>query len=185
MFELIKKPFKLTSVNPRGEHHGEDVKLAVDLKFSGTMANSVLDMFDDELREMLFKRKPAELEDLADQGTDEEYLSEIRFPYLQEKLKWKYKGEGYRLVVPYGIDEKTYVYMINTKLEKFEFEPKEGGSVGITFNVSGLCNGEEIGRLCELLLTECEITLEPPSAEERAQMELDAQRDEDDEEEAA
>lgn len=182
MFKLTEKTCKLTNINLRTEFHGDQHKPAADISFNLTMQNDVLDMFDKELRPMLFEEKPVHEKDLADQATDEAYLTQIRFPYLQKKLKWGYKGAGYRLSIPLGVTGDQDVYLHNCDIDKFEFEPKEGGSVVVFFQIHCHPTKDEIGRLYEKLSEEVELSLIPPSAEDRAQMELDAMRDEDQDE---
>jgi hypothetical protein len=46
MFSLENQNAKLTSVNPRAEIHGQDRKMAVDLKFEVKVSNDVLSFFD-------------------------------------------------------------------------------------------------------------------------------------------
>jgi hypothetical protein len=46
MFSLANQAAKLTNVNPRAELHGQDKKLAVDLKFEVKTSNDVLSEFD-------------------------------------------------------------------------------------------------------------------------------------------
>ncbi len=145
------------------------------------MANSVLDMFSDELRDFLFKKRAPDQEYLADKGMDESYLSEMRFPLLQKKQAWGWEGAGYRLVIARGISGHEDINLINVELKKFKFEAKQGGSVDVEFQAKGHPSGEDVGSLFEELGEEVDLTLEPPSAEKLAQMELDSQREDEDE----
>lgn len=175
MFKLNQQRAKLSSVNPRAELHGEETNLACDLKFSFTTSNTKLDEFDKNLRPALFDL-PHEgyEEDLADQGTerDEDYRPVIRFPDLG-KINWGYKGAGYRLTIHQGYSGNEDVNLIDCQIDKFKFDAEAGGSVEIEFRVIAHPNSEEVGEICELLQQEVDISLEPPSAERQAQMEID------------
>ena len=56
MFSLRNQAAKLTNVNPRAELHGQDKKLAVDLKFEIKVSNDVLSEFDASLKGSLYKK---------------------------------------------------------------------------------------------------------------------------------
>jgi len=187
MFQLDYTPAKLVSVNPRAELHGDETEPACDIKFKVTLGNAALDMFDTRLLPALFDAPPDGYEgDLADQGTDhpDDFRPFLRFREMT-KLNWDYKGAGYRLVIDRGLDEKSNIYLIKTQIDKFKFELKQGGSVEMEFRVIAHPNADDFGKLCVLVAQEVDITLEPPSAEERAQMELDEMSDDDQEPQAA
>jgi len=59
MFSLKNQAAKLTNVNPRAELHGQDKKLAVDLKFEIKVSNDVLSEFDPSLKGSLYKKADA------------------------------------------------------------------------------------------------------------------------------
>lgn len=177
MFKLKKNPAALTDVNPRTEQHGDQKKLAVDLAFKIEMANDALDMFDDELRTMLYKKKPAEEVEQDDMLPISE-LTALRFPNIKKGIPWDWVGQGYRMEINVGITGAQDIYLIDTKLDKFKFELKEGGTVSIAFRLQGYPSATEVGRLSELLQLTCiDLTLEPPSPEKLAQMSLDEERE--------
>jgi len=185
MFRLDTEDSKLTSVNARAEMHGEETMLACDLKFKVTMPNTALDMFDEGLRTTLFKRVDPKDADLADQGMadNDDYLPALRFPEMS-KVNWGYEGAGYRMVISQGISGEEDVILINTKVDKFKFDCLQGGSVEIEFRVIGHPNETEMGRLCSLIQRDVDLTLEPPTPEQRAQMELDEMRGDDEEDDS-
>lgn len=175
MFNLNNQRAKLSSVNPRAELHGEDPKTAVDIKFVVVMENTVLDSFDKHLRPALFEFAHDDYEeDLADQGTDrgDDYRPVLRFPSLG-KFPWDYKGAGYRLIIAQGFSGDEDLILIKTEIDKFKLQLKQGGSCEVEFRVIAHPNQADMGALCELIQHDVDITLEPPSAEDRAQMELD------------
>lgn len=177
MFKLDKSEMKLTSVQPRKEFHGEEKKAAVTLVFKATFHNEKLDMFPGKLREKWFREKAEEDKDLADKGTDGR-LTELNFDHLKtDTFELDYEAEGYRMVINYGISGDNDTVLILCKLSKFKITPKEGGIIDIKFNLDALVHQgtcEESAQLHYMLDEMVTLTLEPPSAEERAQMEMDA-----------
>lgn len=188
MFRLDKQRVKLSSVNPRAELHGDDTEPACDLKFKFTASNAVLDMFDERLRHTFFDApRPDGLDvDLAEQGTDHDadYRPLLRFREIPT-IPWAYQGAGYRLEVDQGFSGKENIYLIKTEIDKFKFVPKEGGSVEVEFRVIAHPNAEDFGSLCMLIQQEIDLTLVPPSPEERAQMEFDDAMGDEEQDEAA
>lgn len=177
MFRLKEKSAKLINLNIRPENHGDEKVLGCDLRFEIEAENTVLDMFDPELRKHFFKEKPAAERDLVEQGQDDS-LTVRRFPNIKKAIEWEYRGVGYRLEINIGISGYEDIYAIDTKLDKWKFELQEGGTVKYSFRVQCHPEPEEIGRLSELLtLNSVTLTLDPPSAEDRAQMELDEARE--------
>lgn len=176
MFKLVEQECQVNSVTPFAEKHGDETKPGLALKMSVTMANTVLDHFNKEIRTTFFKQvDPAEA-DLADQGMDhDDYLPALRFPEF-EKMALGWKGAGYRMVICRGVSGYEDIILIDTVLDKFKFECLQGGSVELEFRIKGHPNEKEMGQLCSLLGQEVELTLEPPSAEKLAQMELDAMK---------
>lgn len=161
MFELTKQKVKLSSVNPRAEIHGEERKPAFDLKFEAACCNDVLIHFHPELRQMLFKKN--EQPDLVDQSNDKESLTALRFPKMGG-IKWDWEGAGYALTVPYGIDDKSAIKLGDCKVDDFKFVPQNGGTVMLSWRTICHPKTEEVGKLCEFIQREIDITLTPPEA---------------------
>lgn len=159
MFEIKEKPVKLINVNPRPELHGDDTKLAADIKLQAQCANSVLDYFDRGLREMLYKRD--ESPDLVDR-LDADALTALRFPKLGA-LKWDWEGVGYRLVVDWGLGGDSNIVLGDCKVDKVSLEAQPGGTVVVTFRVIAHPDAEDLGPLCELMQRDITIDLVPPA----------------------
>jgi len=159
MFELTKANVKIANVNPRAEKHGDENKLAADIKIELQVHNSALDSFDEKLRKALF-RKPGkgEQQDLL----DKDQLTAVQFPRLGD-VNWDEEFPGYELEIACGLGLSDPMVIVDVMLKKFCFEPLEGGSVNVTFNAICHPNTEEIGQLCALIQSDAEITLTPPS----------------------
>jgi len=159
MFDLDTTQVKLASVNARAELHGDDPKPAFDLKIEATLANDILVQFDPTLRTMLFKMDDAP--DLVDQ-IDPTALTALRFPKLGT-LKWDWAGTGYDVAVGYGIGGASDIQLADCKVDKFQFQPLNGGSVLVTFRVIAHPETADIGKLCEFIQQNIDITVTPPA----------------------
>jgi hypothetical protein len=158
MFELTKAKVKLTSINARAEIHGEDRKPAFDIMFEAKSGNDVLTPFHSELRSMLYKKN--ETPDLVDQ-VEGDALTALRFPKMGT-IKWEQEYTGYTVTVDYGLGGKSDIKLAEVKLDKFKFIPQEGGTVAVIFRVIAHPETEDVGRLCEFIQREVEITITPP-----------------------
>lgn len=160
MFELKETVVKLVNVNPRAELHGDEHKLASDLKLSLTCSNKVLDHFHPDMCALLYKRD--ENPDLVDQ-IDPEALTALRFPRL-DALSWDWTGAGYKLVVDYGLGgEDSNITLDAGQVDKVRIEAQEGGSVVLTFRVVAHPDADVLGPLCELMQQEITVWLTPPA----------------------
>ncbi|HWK72213.1 MAG TPA: hypothetical protein VNS29_15370 [Burkholderiaceae bacterium] len=159
MFELKDHQVKLASVNPRAEIHGEDRVPACDLKIEAACSSEVLIYLHSQLRQLLFKKNDSP--DLVDQVQDSEALTELRFPKMGP-IKWTWEGTGYTLTVDYGLGDASNIVLGDCEVDNFKIDPMEGGTVNISFRV--ICHPEtaDVGRLCEMIQREIQITLAPP-----------------------
>ena len=66
MFELSRQKSKLTSINPRAELHGEDKKLACDIKFDMKVSNDVLSFEGAFLGQLMLPSGKTVLETVSD-----------------------------------------------------------------------------------------------------------------------
>lgn len=158
MFELNQK-VKLKDVNARAEMHGDERKPAFDLTFEAACSNDILIHFHPELRSMLFKKNDSP--DLVGQ-LDPEALTELRFTKLQSTLAYEWEGIGYSIVIPYGIGGPSDIRLGEVKLGKFKITPQNGGTVIVEFKAICHPETEDVGRLCEFIQREIDITVTPP-----------------------
>lgn len=162
MFQLAGVTAKVASFNPRAEKHGEDNKLAADIKIAVVVGNSALDQFHKDLRKALYRKaNTGEQQDLIE-GTDG--LVSVKFPRIGA-LSWDEEFPGYEVVLGQGLGLSEPLAITDALLKKFKFEPLEGGSVAVTFNVVFHPDQEEAGALCGLIQEDVELTLIPPSAQ--------------------
>ncbi len=93
MFQLDKHEASITNVNQRIQRHGDERRLAADIKFNLSIGNESLDAFDPTLRQDLFRKPGAgEQQELPTIGGDR--LTEVKHPAL-EPLKLSHELTGY------------------------------------------------------------------------------------------
>jgi hypothetical protein len=150
---------KLNSVTPRIEKHGDDNVAAVSLGLTITGPNTLLDALQPGLREALYK---------APEGQETLPGVEGSTPLLRtramERIKLKTSEMvGWRLIVEHGIGDDSAVDLHDCKVDKFQLEPFEGGSVQLSFRV-GTSDIDEtyLGCLGMKLGQEVQITLRAP-----------------------
>lgn len=164
MFSLHNAQAKLDSVNIRAEMHGEDHVPACDLKFTYTCGNEVLSEFDPSLRSFLYKK--ADSPDLADQASDPDRLSVLRYPLLGP-LKYAAEFVGHRLQFHWGATGKNDIKLGDCEVDGFRFDCKDGGSVDLSFRVIAHPAERDLGRLCTLVQQTVEISLIEPEADQQ------------------
>ncbi len=165
MFDLKNQKCRLSSVNPRAELHGDDTKLAIDLKFAMTTGNDVLNAFDKSLKSALYKKGQSNVpqQELLEAASD---MPVLKFPNLGP-VSWDYEGVGYTLTVHYGIDGKSDIVLGSVTVDNFKFDCKEGGSVATGYRVIAHPAENQLGKLCSMIQHDVDITLTPPSAEQQ------------------
>lgn len=158
MFELEKQAAKLINVNPRSELHGDEHKLAVDLKLEMKAANDVLAFFDPSLKSALYKKDGAVQGELID---DPSRLMVLKFPKMGP-IKWDHDMAGYRTIFHIGATEKTNIILGDCTVDQWRMECHEGGTVGLTFRVIAHPGTDDLGRLCEMIQQNVEISMDAP-----------------------
>lgn len=150
-FQLDKAQATIANVNQRVERHGDERERAVDIKFTLSANNSILDMFDKDLKKFLF-RKPAKGEQpqLPSIG---ETLTEVKFPNL-EPQRLAHEFSGCEIEIGGQLEASRAILLVDVKLKKFVAEPKEGGSVDLTFTASAGVDAEELADISEAWICE-------------------------------
>lgn len=168
-FELIQAKARITSYNSRAETHGKEEVPAADIAFELKQPNTVLSHFGSQLRDSIYwaseaakaearKKKQGEL-DVGEVVTDKPNL---RNPNLQAPLSVDFEGEGYVLVVDYGVGGRSNIELGDCRVNAIQFTPHEGGSVTLKLRVQRSDIGEkEAGRLSRMVKREVTIDLRP------------------------
>jgi len=161
MFSLANQAAKLTSVNPRAEIHGTDHVMAADLKFEIKVGNDVLSEFDPSLKSSLYKKADGPQGELI---TDAGHLPALKFP-LMGPVKWGKEFSGYETVIHYGVSGAQDIHLIDCEVDNFRFDCQDGGTVAVSFRVIAHPEPNELGRLCEMIQQEVEMSLIEPEAD--------------------
>lgn len=177
MFQATEAHTKIIKFSPRMENHGDELKLAGDLKCETVLPRSVLDSFDPSLRKALY-RKPKATGEQGELPMDDG-LTELRMPRLAA-LQWDEKFPGYRASFESGLAVNDPITLTKITVSRFAIEPLNGGSVRVVYNLSMQLDGRTSGKLCQLIQGEIALTLTPPTREELAEMTRAAQTDIDD-----
>ena len=162
MFCLKNQAAKLVNVNPRAELHGQDKKLAVDLKFEVKLSNDFLSEFDPSLKSAIYRAADAGEGDLL--ANEPGNLPKLKFP-MMGAIKWGKQLAGYEVVIHYGISGTQDIHLCETDVDNFRFHCQDGGTVVVAFRVIAHPESNDLGRLCEMIQQEVEMSLIEPEAE--------------------
>ncbi|MDB5813511.1 MAG: hypothetical protein JWN23_628 [Rhodocyclales bacterium] len=157
----------LQSFTARTEHHGPELESRSTLRFSLDVSNDILSEIHPSLRHMIYEKEVDAQEELLDVP-----LTKLRIPQLKPNypLKSDWKGIGYEMKMDVGVSGHDDVNLDLCNIDKFIYEPKEGGTVNIKFNVACDPSEKDVGTIYSLMGKEVTLSLTPPSAEKMAQM---------------
>ena len=163
MFEVDQTSAFVSSVNMRAEKHGDENKLASDIKFEVHLSNTILDEFDKGLKAALYREvRKGEQPDLIGDNK----FAAVRFPLL-DGFRWEEEFTGYKVSIASELGLVEPLELSDITLKKFAFDPKEGGSVVVTFNAIAHPTSDEAGELCALIQEHVNLTLIAPQAAEQ------------------
>lgn len=132
----------ITNANPRRELHGDERVRAIDLSFSLTGENTLLDLIEPGLREHHYFNKALKDGQEALPGVVIP-LPNLRYPKLPQSYAYG-KGEkfrGYRFIWDWGTDGD-HADFTDVVLANLHYELSEGGSVTVMGTIQ--YNGEEL-----------------------------------------
>lgn len=162
-FALERQNVVLVNFNARSEMHGEERAPAADLKLSMDAPNDVLAEFDPALKSSLYRRpdgndSQAELLDVPG------YLPKLRFPKMGG-FGWDEKIVGATLTIHWGANDRSQILLTDCIVDRFAFEPADGGTVQLSFRVACHPDEKQAGKLYTLTQSSVEISLAPPNAD--------------------
>lgn len=151
----------LVSVTARAEVHGDEREPASDVGLRADLPNDVLSIFHPSLKSALYHLDDARPKDLADQGAAHQpgFLPHLRFPNLGAPLGWDDEIPNARVTIKRK-GERGEVILTPAKVNKFAFEPKDGGTITLSLRVQYKPDERQAGRLAMLVQQEVEVTLE-------------------------
>lgn len=159
-FTLVKERFTLSSINTRGEKHGDERVPALDLSFKSNLSNSVLLKLHPDLRDALYVR---------DRQTDIEadYGRKLKFPLIGT-IPYDLEVPRVKLRVHDCDSEQNDVVLFDGTANKFKITPMEGGSVGIAFRVQfSDYDTDVLAALARVLMQTVPISLASDAEEEQ------------------
>lgn len=166
--ELVTQKAFLSNVNVRAEIHGTEKEPAADLKFKIDVQNQKLSVFDPNLLPALYFFDEGNANnDLASKGTS---LPNRRLTLLPKVLKLDSEMLGGKLTIHRGLGGVgSDIVLPDIKVKEVSIEPKEGGTVEITFQVQCHPDESQFGKVGVLVQQELEITIEAPGDAEPPQ----------------
>ena len=141
------------------------------LSFDLTVTNEILTMFDGSLRGFLYYKSAASSTD-GDQNRLEVDTNDLPnlTPAGQKigKLHWDLELTGYTLTIDHGMGGKSNLVLQDCEASGFTFQPKEGGSVQMSFKLESQDVSEKIfGKLATLKNREVQILFAPPEVDQQ------------------
>lgn len=144
MFQLVEPTeVNITNANPRRELHGEEKVRAIDLQFTLTGDNKLLDLIQDGLRVHHYCNRAADAQQESLLPLELAHLPNIRHPNLPTVYHYQkgVKLRGYRFIWDYGLDDARVDFQ-DVVLANLQYEIFEGGSVEVKGAIQ--YNGEEL-----------------------------------------
>lgn len=166
MIKLNKVQARVKAVTPHAEKHGDENVPALSVRFITSVSAETLDALDGSLRKFFF-RKPAKDELVQEElpgVVSNDGQTKVRYPKLGA-FGWDEKFTGYTVTVGSGLTATdTEKKIDDVDVSKIVFQPKDGGTLVLTFS----CNmqnadAELIGAFGMMLQETIELSIEPPS----------------------
>jgi hypothetical protein len=169
-FNLKEREAVLVKVNPRDEKHGQDPKVATDLRLKFMLPSEELNQFGKGLEDFVYTEAKKGQTHISGHAT------EIRFPCISYPIKMADDVIGAKVTVHRGIDAKSDLEVDGAILKNFEVEPLQGGSVMVTLTASFYPDPKQekkLGKLCLLTGQKIAVTVDSPTeTEQRKQRDL-------------
>jgi len=174
MFEIEGNKALLNSINPRGENHGDETKLACDIGLKFKMSNRVLDMLQPGLCALMYQKDAlAGVNTQEGMEFEEGALPYLRFPALG-KFPWAYNGAGYQFhIINDTLNGDEVIAVKDCKVNNFQIECQEGGTIELSVRIQGNPDEETIGQLCHYLKQDVKVSLLPPEVSTQEELPVD------------
>ena len=98
--------------------------------------------------------------------TSDGHLPSLKFP-LMGPVNWAKDFFCYEMVIHYGVSGAQDIRLIDCQVDNFRFDCRDGGMVVVRFRVITHPLPNELGRLCEMIKQEVEISLIEPTEEQQ------------------
>lgn len=161
MFHTTAEPAELQALTTYSEKHGDERVSGLALKLSITQPNTVLDLFDPQLRAAFYRPNDV-LSAQGDEPQADTPTPVLRFASLGG-VRWTRQITG--AVIEIAADDllgESRVRVTEAIVDSFAFNMLEGGSVETTLRVKCKPDPEDVGTLYERLRQTVLVTITPP-----------------------
>lgn len=158
------------SFQSRTEKEGKKRVPATTLKFVATVPADMLGKFDAHLKASFYRKElktDEPVPDMADEGIKEEMaaadgLNRLKYSRADNIIEWEELFPEYTAVIDFGAGPDSAIELEEVTIDAFQFTLKDGGSMGIQWNVSCHPDQEDAGKLYTLNGSQVTISLLPP-----------------------
>lgn len=149
MIELkfATEPAKITKIELKSKVDGEQKKSSLNLIVEMNVPAGRLDPLDPDLKKVFFTQS----QDLAETGWN-------RFPAMGE-VHWEGEMSGATFSIHTGIGDP--VAFPDAKLDNFRFLALDGSMFRLRYHIAVFHNDDQVARICNLVNTETNVSLEP------------------------
>lgn len=151
----------------RSNKEGMDRIPAATLQLTYRASNDVLSEFSPDLKSSLYRRPSSNEGDMADKADprldDPGYLPSLKFPNIKNKVALADKLVGATVIVHHGLGGKSDLSLDECTVNKFQFDPQEGGTVVVSLNVACKPSAAQAGELHMKQDQDVVISILPPT----------------------
>lgn len=169
MFSIYEQECRMHFTSRTNKHGNERVPAAT-LTLIFRTSNDVLSEFNPELKASLYRRPHNDEGDMADKADtrldDPGYLPCLKYPNMQNKVALNDKIVGAAVTVHHGIGGKSDLLLDECTVDKFQFDPQEGGTVVVQLNVACTPSQAQAGELHMKQDQDVVVTITPPDADD-------------------
>lgn len=168
MFSIHQQECRMHFISRTNKHGNERVPAAT-LQLVYRSSNDVLSEFNSDLKASLYRRPHNDEGDMADQADtrldDPGYLPCLKYPNMKNKVSLADKIIGATVTIHHGIGGKSDLALDECIVDKFQFDPQEGGTVVVSLNVACMPSAGQAGELHMKQDQDVVVTITPPDAE--------------------
>lgn len=165
-------PVKVAGLSLPARKKGAEIVHTTDIVVEHEGANDVLNLFDAELLDMLYREIESEAEEKQMSLDSIQKVSKkpvLRTAALQAPIALSLKWVGYELTIDRGLGGDSNIVVDEIEIKRIRIWPKEGGTVKVMMHLQSKHVGApQVGQLRELLKLETKIRLLAPKQKQDA-----------------
>lgn len=164
MLHIIKTMAKLKAVTIVNEKHGQEDVPSISVGVEMAVDAKLLEGIDKALPAALFRKplRDEQVQQEIDGVAINDGMSNVRFPH-EGARSWTEEFTGYTALIGSGLTTTdTEKHIEDVKLSKISYEPKDGGSVLLRFNLHFVVDEILMGAFGVSKGKMIELSLEPP-----------------------